>query len=64
VTGMIWITVKFRAAEAKALHEACRRFQFPDAQHLLRYNHNIKPDDLCEAILCLREAIEAAGDSQ
>jgi hypothetical protein len=60
---MIRMIVDLRDNEAKALREACRRFQFGDAQHLLRHSPNVKPDSLCAVITKVREALDAAGDS-
>jgi hypothetical protein len=55
---MIRITIDFTDREAVVLREACRRFQFGDAQHLLRHARNARPDALCEAISRLREALD------
>jgi hypothetical protein len=59
---MIRVTLDLLPREARALREACRHFQFGDAQHLLRHSRNIKPDSLCEAITRLRDALDAAQD--
>jgi hypothetical protein len=53
---MIRIHIDLLPKEAKALREMCRRFQFGDAQHLLRHSPNIKTDSLSEAITRLRDA--------
>lgn len=47
------LTVRLLPKEAKALTEMCRRFRYPDAQHLLRGAHNVTPTNLCEAVTCV-----------
>lgn len=59
---MIRIVLVLEDPEAKALRLMCRRFQFGDAQHLLRHYPNVKPDSLCEAISRLRTALDAAAN--
>jgi hypothetical protein len=59
---MVRIVIDLLSNEAKALREACRRFQFGDAQHLLRHSPNIKSDSLCEAVTRLRTALDEAGE--
>lgn len=46
--------------EALALAEACHRFGFEDARHLLRFARNMKADRLCEAMTQLLRALNAA----
>jgi hypothetical protein len=59
---MIRVTLDLPPRAVRALREACRHFQFGDAQHLLRHSPNIKPDSLCEAVTRLRDALGAAQD--
>jgi hypothetical protein len=58
---MIRVVIEFPSREATALREACRRFQYPDAQHLLRHSRNVRPDNLSSAITRVLEALTAAG---
>ncbi len=60
---MIRVAVLLTEAELKALRTMCRRFQYGDAQHLLRHYPNVRPDTLCEAISKLRTVLDGAGDS-
>jgi hypothetical protein len=57
----VHITLHLPLTEAAALAEMCRRFGFEDAQHLLRFTRNIKPDRLCEAVTLLLRALNAVG---
>jgi hypothetical protein len=59
--GIVHVTLHLLPAEAAALAEMCRRFEFADAQHLLRHTRKLKPDRLCEAITGLLRALTAAG---
>jgi hypothetical protein len=59
------ITVVLTDREAAVLREACRRFQFGDAQHLLRHlrsppdRRDDRPDVLCEAMSKLRNVLDS-----
>jgi hypothetical protein len=59
--GVIDLTVQLTPKEAGALKEMCRRFQYGDAQHLLRHGRNVRPDHLCEAVTRVLAALTAAG---
>jgi hypothetical protein len=59
--GMVHVMMHLLPAEATALAEMCRRFEYADAQHLLRHTRKIKPDRLCEAVTGLLRALVAAG---
>jgi hypothetical protein len=58
---MVHITLHLAVPHAVALAEACRRFGYADAQHLLRFTRNIKPDSLAEAVTLVLRALNAAG---
>jgi hypothetical protein len=45
------LTARLLPKEAKALTEMCRRFRYPDAQHLL--TGNVTPTNLCDALTCV-----------
>jgi hypothetical protein len=61
---MIQLTIRLSDREAAALAEMARRFQFNDAQHLLRQSRNITADVLCESVTRLHEALRTAGVSR
>jgi hypothetical protein len=58
---MIDLTIRLPNDEAAALAQMARRFQFGDAQHLLRHSRSARPDRLCEAVTRLLTALTAAG---
>jgi len=58
---MIHVIMHLLPAEANALAEMSRQFQYADALHLLRHTRKIKPDRLCEAVTGLLRALNAAG---
>jgi hypothetical protein len=58
---MVHVILHVTRPQAVALAEASRRFQYADAQHLLRFTRNIKADHLCEAVTLLQRALSAAG---
>jgi hypothetical protein len=55
------LTVRLVPKEAKALTEMCKRFRYPDAQHLLMDAHNVTPTNLCEAVTSVLNALTAAS---
>jgi hypothetical protein len=58
---VIDITLRLPDREAAALAEMARRFQFGDAQFLLRDSRNASVDSLCEAVSRMNDALTAAG---
>jgi hypothetical protein len=58
---MVNLTIQLPDREAAALAEMARRFQYGDAQHLLRNSRNFSVDGLCEAVNRLNAALTAAG---
>jgi hypothetical protein len=41
------LTARLLPKEAKALTEMCRRFRYPDAQHLLTPDEPLRSGDVC-----------------
>ena len=47
---IVIVRVNLHLPLKEALAEACRRFGFEDARHLLRFARHMKTDRLCEAM--------------